>query len=153
MTTIAESLQGKSVVQVLRIIYEDLIDRGMKEEDLPEVERDLSSNFSYLVPADQDIIEMFRKGYDTGWYDNQSLFDIKYDFSTDIQVVEDDNDGNGNQCRKVIKYVFKDNSFVYIKYEGTYSSWDNNTWDYMGYCFTHTERIVYDYHMLEHISI
>lgn len=153
MTTIAESLQGKSVVQVLRTIYEDLIDRGMKEEDLPEVEKELSSNFSYPAPSDQDIIEMFRKGHDTGWYDNQSLFDINYNFSTDINVVEDDNDGDGNQCRKVIKYAFKDDSFVYIKYEGIYSSWDSNTWDYMGYCFTHTERIVYDYNMLEQISI
>lgn len=151
MTTIAESLQGKSVVQVLRTIYEDLINRGMKEEDLPKV--DLSSSFSYLVPTDEDIIELFRQGYYIGCYDNESLFDIKYDFPTDIKVVEDANDGDGNQCRVVIKYVFKDNSFVYIKYEGIYSSWDSNTWDYMGYCFTHTERIVYDYNMLEQISI
>ena len=149
--TIAESLTGKSVVQVLRTIYEDLINRGMKEKDLSKL--DLSSGFSYLVPSDQDIIEMFRKGYYAGWYDNESLFDIKYDFPTDIKVVEDANDGDGNQCRVVIKYTFKDNSFVYIKYEGIYSSWNSNTWDYMGYCFTHTERIVYDYNMLEQISI
>lgn len=149
--TIAGSLAGKSVVQVLRTIYEDLINRGMKEKDLSKL--DLSSGFSYLVPSDQDIIEMFRKGYYAGWYDNESLFDIKYDFPTDIKVVEDGNDGDGNQCRVVIKYTFKDNSFVYIKYEGVYSSWDSNTWDYMGYCLTHTERIVYDYNMLEQISI
>lgn len=153
MTTIAESLAGKSVVQVLRTIYEDLINRGMKEEDLPEVDGELSSNFSYLVPSDEDIIELFCRGYNTGWFGNESLFDIKYDFPTDIKVVEDDNDGDGNQCRVVIKYVFKDNSFVYIKYEGIYSSWDSNTWDYMGYCFNHTERIVYDYNMLEYVSI
>lgn len=149
--TIAESLAGKSVVQVLRTIYEDLINRGMKEKDLSKL--DLSSGFSYLVPSDQDIIEMFRKGYYAGWYDNKSLFDIKYDFPTDIKVVEDGNDGDGNQCRVVIKYTFKNNSFVYIKYEGIYSSWGSNTWDYMGYYFTHTERIVYDYNMLEQISI
>ena len=149
--TIAESLAGKSVVQVLRTIYEDLINRGMKEENLPKV--NLSSGFSYLVPSDQDIVELFCKGYYTGWYNNESLFDIKYDFLVDIKVVEDDSDGDGNQCRVVIKYTFKDNSFVYIKYEGIYSSWDSNTWDYMGYCFTHTERIVYDYNMLEQISI
>ena len=154
MTTIAESLAGKSVVQVLRTIYEDLINRGMSE--LPKFDKgaiELSSDFSYLVPSDQDIIELFRKGYYTGWYNNESLFDIKYDFPVDIKVVEDDNDGDGNQCRVVIKYTFKDNSFVYIKYEGIYSSWGSNTWDYMGYCFTHTERIVYDYNMLEQISI
>lgn len=149
--TIAESLAGKSVVQVLRTIYEDLINRGMKKENLPKV--NLSSGFSYLVPSDQDIVELFCKGYYTGWYDNESLFDVNYDFPTDIKVVEDANDGDGTQCRVVIKYTFKDNSFVYIKYEGIYSSWDSNTWNYMGYCFTHTERIVYDYNMLEQISI
>ena len=125
-------------VSMLRIIFDDMIDRGMKSIPTDPLENvTLESSISDLLPTDADIINLFKyapKSY--GELDDRSLFTTEGMHKSvyeNITVLEDYNDGDGNDAVFVIQYTTLENHKIIIKYIGSYSSWDDTHWYYMGY--------------------
>lgn len=125
-------------VSMLRIIFDDMIDRGMTSIPAKLSENIvLESNISDLFPTDADIINLFKnapKGY--GELDDRSLFfarGMPKSVHENITVLEDYNDGDGNDAVFIVQYTTLKNHKVIIKYIGSYSSWDDTNWYYMGY--------------------
>ena len=125
-------------VSMLRIIFDDMIDRGMAS--IPtELSKNvmLESNISDLLPTDADIINLFKYAPKShGELNNKSLFTTEgmpKSVYENITVLEDYNDGDGNDAVFVIQYTTLKNHKIIIKYIGTYSSWDDTNWFYMGY--------------------
>ena len=125
-------------VSMLRIIFNDMIDRGMTSIP-PELSKNvvLESNISDLLPTDTDIINLFKYVPNSyGELDDRSLFATKgmpKSVYENITVLEDYNDGDGNDAVFIIQYTTLKNHKIIIKYIGSYSSWDDTNWHYMGY--------------------
>lgn len=125
-------------VSMLRIIFDDMIDRGMTAIP-PELSQNvmLESSISDLLPTDADIINLFKYAPTSrGELNDKSLFyargmpDSVHD---SITVLEDYNEGDGNDAVFVIQYTTLKSHKIIITYIGSYSSWEETNWYYMGY--------------------
>ena len=126
------------IVSMLRIIFDDMIDRGMTSIPAKLSENIvLESSISDLLPTDADIINLFKNASKShGELDNRSLFfarGMPKSVHENITVLEDYNDGDGNDAVFIVQYTTLKNHKVIIKYIGSYSSWDDTNWYYMGY--------------------
>ena len=143
-------------VSMLRIIFNDMIDRGMTS--IPtELSKNvmLESNISDLLPTNADIINLFKYAPDShGELNNESLFTTEgmpKSVYENITVLEDYDDGDGNDAVFVIQYTTLKNHKIIIKYIGTYSSWDDTNWFYMGYVPEPKPYISYKYPTFDEI--
>ena len=125
-------------LSMLRIIFEDMIDRGMTS--IPaKLSKNvvLESSMSDLLPTDADIINLFKDAPKShGELDDRSLFsarEMPKSVYENISILEDYDDGDGNDAVFVIQYTTLKNHKIIISYTGTYSSWDETNWYYMGY--------------------
>lgn len=123
----------------LRLIFEDLKKRGLCFADIAQLLADsgISANdFNIEFPSDNHLIELFKNGYNT-YPDGSSLFTLESTkipnviSKSNVECMVEEDDGDGRECRVVWKYTTLDNKPTYIKYSGTYSSWDSNVWDYI----------------------
>ena len=143
-------------VSMLRIIFDDMIDRGMTS--IPtELSKNvmLESNISDLLPTDADIINLFKYApMSHGELNNKSLFTaygMPKSVYENITVLEDYNDGDGNDAVFVIQYTTLKNHKIIITYIGSYSSWDDTNWYYMGYVPEPKPYISYMYNAIDEI--
>lgn len=125
-------------ISMLRIIFDDMVDRGMKSIPTKlSMNVMLESSISDLLPTDADIINLFKYAPKShGDLDDKSLFTAKEmpkSVRENITVLENYNSGDGNDAVFVIQYTTLKNHKIIIKYVGTYSSWDETNWYYMGY--------------------
>ena len=125
-------------LSMLRIIFEDMIDRGMTSIPAKLSENVvLESSISDLLPTDADIINLFKHApMRHGELDDRSLFsarEMPKSVYENISILEDYNDGDGKDAVFVIQYTTLKNHKIIISYTGTYSSWDETNWYYMGY--------------------
>ena len=143
-------------VSMLRIIFDDMVDRGMTS--IPtELSKNvmLESNISDLLPTDADIINLFKYApMSHGELNNKSLFTaygMPKSVYENITVLEDYNDGDGNDAVFVIQYTTLKNHKIIISYTGSYSSWDDTKWYYMGYVPEPKPYISYMYSAFDEI--
>lgn len=124
----------------LRLIYEDMLERGLKDEPAENLSNYLSSfldknnaNFLHLMPTDLDVINMFCYACHGA---DQSILGYKFSNGKEfpINCVADYNEGDGNLAEVVWEYVTLQGYSIYIVYRGTYSSWDSTSYDYMHIC-------------------
>ena len=125
-------------VSMLRIIFDDMIDRGMTSIPTKlSMNVMLESSISDLLPTDADIINLFKYAPKSqGELDDKSLFfakEMPKSVRENIKVLENYNDGDGNDAVFVLQYTTLKNHKIIIKYVGCYSSWDETNWYYMGY--------------------
>lgn len=125
-------------VSMLRIIFDDMIDRGMTSIPAELSENVvLESSISDLLPTNADIINLFKHAPTShGELDDRSLFftrGMPKSVYENITVLEDYNDGDGNDAVFIVQYTTLKNHKIIIKYIGSYSSWDDTNWYYMGY--------------------
>ena len=125
-------------VSMLRIIFDDMIDRGMTSIPTKlSMNVMLESSISDLLPTDADIINLFKYAPKSqGKLDDKSLFFAKgmpKSVYENIKVLENYNDGDGNDAVFVLQYTTLKNHKIIISYIGSYSSWDETNWYYMGY--------------------
>ena len=125
-------------VSMLRIIFDDMIDRGMTSIPTKlSMNVMLESSISDLLPTDADIINLFKYAPKSqGKLDDKSLFfawGMPKSVYENIKVLENYNDGDGNDAVFVIQYTTLKNHKIIISYIGSYSSWDETNWYYMGY--------------------
>ena len=125
-------------VSMLRIIFDDMVERGMTS--IPaKLSKNvvLESSISDLLPTDTDIINLFKDAPKShGVLNDRSLFfarEMPKSVHENITVLEDYNDGDGTDAVFVIQYTTLKNHKIIIKYVGSYSSWDETNWYYMGY--------------------
>ena len=143
-------------VSMLRIIFDDMIDRGMTS--IPaKLSKNvvLESSISDLLPTDTDIINLFKNAPKShGELDDMSLFsarEMPKSVHENITVLEDYNDGDGNDAVFVIQYTTLKNHKIIITYIGSYSSWDDTNWYYMGYVPEPKPYISYMYNASDEI--
>ena len=143
---------------MLRIIFNDMVERGMTtipEKVLENVT--LESNLSDMLPTDKDIINLFKNAAnDNDCFEKTSLFtilEIPESIQNSISILEDYNNGDGNEAVFVIQYITKLGQKIIIKYLGTYSSWDSTTWNYMSYVPEPKPYIAYHYDITDIVSI
>lgn len=134
-----KQVQVTNIHTALRLIFEDLKKRGLCFADIAQLLADygISANdFNMEFPSDNHLIELFRNGYNT-YPDGSSLFTLESTkisnviSKSNVVCMAEEDDGDGRECRVVWKYTTLDNKPIYIKYSGTYSSWDSNVWDYI----------------------
>ena len=145
-------------VSMSRIIFDDMVDRGMTS--IPTILSEnvkLESSVSDLLPTDKDIINLFKKApNNNGGLDDESLFTTKgmpNSVRENITVLEDYNNGDGNDAIFIIQYTTLKNHKIIIKYIGSYSSWDKTNWYYMGYVPEPKPYIAYYYDVTDIVSI
>lgn len=143
---------------MLHIIFNDMVERGMTtipEKVLENVT--LESNLSDMLPTDKDIINLFKNAAnDNDCSETTSLFtalEIPESIQNSISILEDYNNGDGNEAVFVVQYVTKVGQKIIIKYLGTYSSWDETNWYYMGYVPEPKPYIAYYYDVTDIVSI
>lgn len=143
---------------VLRIIFNDMVERGMTTIPKKVLENvTLESSLSDMLPTDKDIINLFKNAAEDNDYDqSNSLFttsEIPESIQNSISILEDYNNGDGNEAVFVVQYITKLGQKIVIKYLGTYSSWDKTTWYYMGYVPEPKPYIAYHYDVADIVSI
>lgn len=143
-------------VSMLRIIFDDMIDRGMTAIP-PKLSKNvmLESSISDLLPTDADIINLFKYApTSNGELNDKSLFFAKGmpdSVLDNITILENYNDGDGNDAVFVIQYTTLKNHKIIITYIGSYSSWDETNWYYMGYVPEPKPYISYIYNACDEI--
>ena len=143
-------------VSMLRTIFDDMIDRGMTS--IPaKLSKNvvLESSISDLLLTDADIINLFKHApMSQGELDDRSLFfamEMPKSVRENITVLKDYNNGDGNDAVFIVQYTTLKNHKIIIKYVGTYSSWDDTNWYYMGYVPEPTPYILYTYTAFDEI--
>ena len=143
---------------MLRIIFNNMVERGMTTIPKKVLENvTLESSLSDMLLIDKDIINLFKNAAEDNDYNqSNSLFttsEIPESIQNSISILEDYNNGDGNEAVSVIQYITKLGQKIVIKYLGTYSSWDSTTWDYMGYVPEPKPYIAYHYDITDIVSI
>lgn len=144
------------IVSMLRIIFDDMVDRGMTSIPTKLLNNVvLESSMSELLPTDEDIINLFKYAPKShGELDDKSLFtarEMPKSVYENITVLEDSNDGDGNDAIFVIQYTTLKDHKIILTYIGSYSSWEETNWYYMGYVPEPKPYISYMYNASDEI--
>ncbi len=126
----------------------DLVRQIGMEWYVPESEREHREDMLEILGESSHPNILFKGTYEPGVYkhkltgkeyrylDNSSELDDQWDDTVYInsvddleylrvQLIEQDNDGDGNECRKIYHIPQYD---LYIRVVGTYSSWSTASW-------------------------
>jgi hypothetical protein len=126
----------------------ELIKQVGMEWNVPESEREHREDMLEILGESSHPNILFKGTYEPGVYkhkltgkeyrysDNSSELDDQWDDTVYInsvddleylrvQLIEQDNDGDGNECRKIYHIPQYD---LYIRVVGTYSSWSTARW-------------------------
>lgn len=156
-------IQITHTMQALRVIYEDLMSRGLKDispNDLFDVHEFSKSdfeelkNFNPLLPSDSELLVLFKHSH--AEYDYNNLFKLcKHlkEFDVPAVLVYEECYGDGNDIINVFWYTTLNGQEIYLRFDGTYSSWDDTTWHSISYVKEPIACTAYDYKTTHSINI
>lgn len=156
-------IQITHTMQALRVVYEDLMSRGLKDippndlfndHEFSKFDFEELKNFNPLLPSDSELLVLFKHSHNE--YDYNNLFKLcmhTKKFDVPVVLVYAECYGDGNNIIKVLCYTTLNGQEIYLRFDGTYSSWEDTTWHSISYVKEPIPYTAYDYKTTHSINI